>query len=490
MNPPDTATLHARRRARYAPEATPRVLRYRVRHNLQGHLSKALIRLGVLLCVDTAALVVGREVIRLARADALGLWLGEFMRAFLPAAAVSGPQLAVALIAALFFVGGYRGGDLWHEPVRILGAAAVAVLLAVYSDLWHGEALLVAVRGAVVWFTLGISLVALRKATFLIADRLPRAGLTQRVLEIRAGDEAPQVPDLGPRYRVLATLQARDLPNDLEAMEDWLEGGVDTILVVGEIPTRQFGQVTDFALTHGCHLLTLPRTGELVGLDPKRIWVKGVPLFELTAPSLRASQLIVKRGLDIVGALALIALFLPLMLLIALAVRLDSPGPVLFRHRRAGVGGRFFGLLKFRSMRSDAEALLHEDPILYRKYVENNFKLPENDDPRITPLGRFLRKTSLDELPQLFNVLKGDISLVGPRPVVEPELEMYKGRIPTLLSVKPGVTGRWQVSGRSEIAFPARAELDLEYVRNWSLMEDIWILFMTLPAVLLRRGAH
>jgi lipopolysaccharide/colanic/teichoic acid biosynthesis glycosyltransferase len=141
-------------------------------------------------------------------------------------------------------------------------------------------------------------------------------------------------------------------------------------------------------------------------------------------------------------------------------------------------------------MRPDAELVLRRDLNLYRRYVENDFKLPEDEDPRLTRVGRFLRKTSLDELPQFFNVLKGDMSLVGPRPVVEPELKMYKGRIPTFLSVKPGMTGLWQISGRSHVGFPERAAIDLEYIRHWSLLKDLWLLFMTLPAVLLGRGAH
>ena len=155
-----------------------------------------------------------------------------------------------------------------------------------------------------------------------------------------------------------------------------------------------------------------------------------------------------------------------------------------------GHRGKFFDLIKFRSMRSNAEEVLRNDPLLQRTYIENDFKLPENDDPRVTRLGRFLRRTSLDELPQLLNVLVGDMSLVGPRPLVGPELEKYGSRIPTLLSVKPGMTGRWQVSGRSSIPYPERAEMDLEYVRNWSFLGDLWILALTLPAVLIRNGAH
>ncbi len=491
LTTPDIQALGGLRGGRRdATGSSPESFLRRMRRNLRAHLFKSLVRLAVLLAVDGTALAGGRELIRFARGGWFGPVIREFALSFLPRSAVSGAQLLFALVLAMVLTGGYRAGDLWREPVRILAAAALAVTMALYSDLWHGQAVLVVVRGVVVWFTLGMSLVALRTAASWLARRLPRQRMAQQVLEIRGGWGAPSLPDLGPRYRVMASLKAGDLPSDLEALEDWLEGGVDTLLISGDLPPTQFGQITDFALTHGCHLLTVPRTGQLVGVDPTRIWVRGVPLFMMTAPSLRASQFVLKRALDIVGSLALLVFFAPLMLGIGLAVKLTSPGPVFFRHRRAGLGGEFFELLKFRSMWADAEAFLQEDHELYHRYAENDYKLPEDEDPRVTRVGRFLRKTSLDELPQLLNVLKGDLSLVGPRPVVEPELEMYSGFIPTLLSVKPGMTGAWQVSGRSDVGFPARAEMDLEYVRNWSIIQDLWILFMTVPTVLARRGAH
>jgi lipopolysaccharide/colanic/teichoic acid biosynthesis glycosyltransferase len=147
-------------------------------------------------------------------------------------------------------------------------------------------------------------------------------------------------------------------------------------------------------------------------------------------------------------------------------------------------------MFKFRSMRVDAEDVLTADTELYERFLRNGCKLPEGEDPRITRVGRFMRRTSLDELPQLLNVVLGDMSLVGPRPLVGPELANYGEGVPTLLSVRPGMTGRWQVSGRSAIAFPERAEMDLEYVRNWSFLGDLWILVLTPAAVLLRTGAH
>lgn len=198
-----------------------------------------------------------------------------------------------------------------------------------------------------------------------------------------------------------------------------------------------------------------------------------------------------KRLLDVVGAVIGLILLSPLFLVVGMIIKLGSPGPVFFRQPRVGKHGRIFRILKFRSMRPDAEALLKQDQALWDEYVQNDFKLPEGRDPRITPIGRFLRKTSLDELPQLWNVLVGDMSLVGPRPLVQQEIdEWYRDTFTELLSVRPGMTGLWQVSGRSSIAYPERAQIELEYVRSVSFARDLSILARTVAVVLNRTGAH
>ena len=141
-------------------------------------------------------------------------------------------------------------------------------------------------------------------------------------------------------------------------------------------------------------------------------------------------------------------------------------------------------------MRADAEARLRADPPLYQEYVRNNYKLPEGTDPRLTWVGRWLRRLSLDEIPQLINVLTSEMSLVGPRPIVPDELDEYRSSAAVFLSLKPGMTGAWAVNGRSHVSYPDRADMELEYVRNWSLGRDLRILLMTAPAVVRRRGAH
>lgn len=196
-----------------------------------------------------------------------------------------------------------------------------------------------------------------------------------------------------------------------------------------------------------------------------------------------------KRALDVVCSLILLVVTLPVMVAAALLVLATSRGPVLFRQSRVGRHGRPFTVLKFRSMCADAESQLRASG-LYDAYVAAGYKLPVARDWRVTRVGRFLRKTSIDELPQLFNVLRGDMSLVGPRPVVPAELAGYGDLVDCYLRVRPGITGIWQVSGRSHIQFPQRAHLDQEYASSRSLRLDLAILLRTPRAVFRRHGAY
>ena len=200
---------------------------------------------------------------------------------------------------------------------------------------------------------------------------------------------------------------------------------------------------------------------------------------------------IAKRALDVIGAGLGLVLLSPFFLVVALLVRADG-GPAFFAHQRVGRGGKLFGCLKFRSMVIDSqarlEALLATDPAARAEW-EATRKL--KNDPRITRIGRFLRSTSLDELPQLINVLRGEMSLVGPRPVQEAEIDRYYGASAAhYMAVRPGITGLWQVSGRSETSYESRVALDVSYVSRPSMLADLSILLRTPVAVMSRRGAH
>jgi exopolysaccharide production protein ExoY len=219
--------------------------------------------------------------------------------------------------------------------------------------------------------------------------------------------------------------------------------------------------------------------------------IAGVPTLTLETGNPGDMEIAAKRAGDVIGSLVAILLLLPIVLIIALAIKASSPGPILFRQTRLGRRGKPFKIVKFRTMRSDAEAILRGDRQLYRRYVDNNFKLPEGEDVRVTRLGRVLRASSLDELPQLINVIRGEMSLVGPRPIVPDEIKNYGEYSDLLLMVKPGMTGNWQVSGRSRIVeYSDRVNLDMEYVRDQSLGEDLRILLRTVSAVAKMDGAH
>lgn len=192
-------------------------------------------------------------------------------------------------------------------------------------------------------------------------------------------------------------------------------------------------------------------------------------------------------------SIALLALLflLPLMIVVAVAVFMHDGGPVIFAHRRVGRDGRIFSCLKFRSMAIDAERRLNEvlrnDPSA-REEWERDHKLRQ--DPRVTKLGDFLRRTSLDELPQLLNVLRGEMSLVGPRPIVDAEISKYGRRFKYYCAVKPGITGLWQISGRNDTTYRARVAMDCVYAKTRTVSLDLAVLFFTIPAVLSRRGSY
>ena len=196
---------------------------------------------------------------------------------------------------------------------------------------------------------------------------------------------------------------------------------------------------------------------------------------------------VIKRLFDIIVSFLGLLILSPLFLLLTILIKCDSKGPVFFIQKRVGRNGKKFGIFKFRTMRINAEELIASFTPEQLKEWKENFKL--KNDPRITRAGKFLRNTSLDELPQLINIFIGNMSLVGPRPIVEEELEWYGEKKNVLLSVRPGLTGWWATNGRSEVSYPERCDYELYYVYNCSLLLDIKILFKTFSAVFSRKGA-
>jgi exopolysaccharide biosynthesis polyprenyl glycosylphosphotransferase len=311
-----------------------------------------------------------------------------------------------------------------------------------------------------------------------LVERNARWGLSLLgLLAPRGGGEAPRGPVAG--FPVLGTV------DDLERILH--DRVVDEVIFV--VPGRMLGEFEEafllcedlgvnarIAVEMFPHLIARAQLEEF----------QGRPLLTFTTTSTNALALAVKRLIDLTAGMALFLIFLVPGLALAAAIKLDSPGPVLFTQVRSGLHGRRFRMYKFRSMVAGAEA--QRDRLQARNEMEGPvFKMRR--DPRVTRVGRLLRRTSLDELPQLLNIIKGDMSLVGPRPPIPAEVEKYARWQRRRLSMKPGVTCLWQVSGRNEVDFEEWMRLDLRYIDSWSLWLDLKILLRTIPAVLSGRGA-
>jgi exopolysaccharide production protein ExoY len=262
------------------------------------------------------------------------------------------------------------------------------------------------------------------------------------------------------------------------------ETHADTLLLVGGLSRSALLRFGELAVVLGRQLMFFLPDSSDAGNVPVLVWRAEHHSPEVAGVSDRPWFDLAKRCADVTLAALGLIVAAPLILLGAAAVRLESPGNPFFGHTRIGVGGRRFRCWKLRTMHEDAEDRLLQVETLMEQYIQHGFKLPDESDPRVTGVGRFLRKTSLDELPQLWNVLVGDMSLVGPRPIVAEELKHYAGSILQLLSVRPGVTGAWAVNGRHHLQYPERAQIELDYVRTRSLAGDIRVLWRTVGAVL------
>jgi lipopolysaccharide/colanic/teichoic acid biosynthesis glycosyltransferase len=212
-----------------------------------------------------------------------------------------------------------------------------------------------------------------------------------------------------------------------------------------------------------------------------------VPLVGVNKVRLTGVDLVLKFILDYVLTIPALIAISPILLVIAIAVKLDSPGPAIHRRRVVGVNGKEFDAFKFRTMRVNGDEILEQYPELKAELAREH-KL--KNDPRVTKLGAFLRKYSIDEIPQLVNVLRREMSLVGPRMITKAELDMYDKWDTNLQTVPPGITGLWQVSGRSDISYDERVRLDMQYIRNWTIWLDLQLILQTFPAVLMGRGAY
>jgi exopolysaccharide biosynthesis polyprenyl glycosylphosphotransferase len=260
----------------------------------------------------------------------------------------------------------------------------------------------------------------------------------------------------------------------------------EVIIADPDFPQEQAVELVDQCHRRGVTVRIAPSTMEILVHRAEFVPGASVPLFELRPPVFDGFDYALKRSFDVVGSLVILLVLSPVMVVIALAVFLSSRGPILYRSWRPGIGGEPFACFKFRTMRTDADQI-QADLESLNEASGALFKI--RDDPRMTPIGRFLRRYSLDELPQLFNVVLGQMSLVGPRPLPQRDFERLEEWHKKRYLVLPGVTGLWQVSGRSELDFDDLVRLDFLYLERWSIGLDLTILMKTVPAVLMRRGA-
>jgi exopolysaccharide biosynthesis polyprenyl glycosylphosphotransferase len=351
---------------------------------------------------------------------------------------------------------------------------------------------------------LGISVLILERwlwRQWLVAKRV-NGGYSARVLLVGSPLSVAQVArELGRRpsvgYRVvgaclpasahLTTVPGTDVPviGDVDDLERALAvTAADTVAVTStdDLPPDKVKQISWSLEAGRQHLVLTPSITDIAGPRLHTRPIAGLPLIHVETPRFSRGQLFVKRTLDIALSLLGIIVLSPLLAFLAVSVRLSSRGQILFAQTRVGYGGHEFRMLKFRSMVDNAEDLLAN--IRTQQDTGNTVMFKMRNDPRVTPVGRVMRRYSLDELPQLFNVLAGSMSLVGPRPPLPREVEQYADHVHRRFLVKPGITGLWQVSGRSSLSWEDTVRLDLSYVENWTLLGDVVILGKTARAAL------
>jgi len=416
-----------------------------------------------------------------------------------PRGFMGGWASVAAILVGLVFVGAYASEERWASPATVFKGVGLGAGLAMWQTLEvHGIPWTVA-RWLIVTGLLGTALGTVRTLVRTAVLGGARRFATDRVIFVgdprgRNEQKAARAVLQRPGMQSLGWLSeeggAHDYLGHPSAVWEVLcEKGTDTVVLCGKLAPALFDTVVEAAAVAGCRVLSVRDSGTLMASQPRALNGGRLRMMELTFPAARAGQDVVKRVFDVAAATLSILVFAPLLFAIAAWIKLDSPGPILFLQERMGRAGRAFRMIKFRTMRDGADAEKVDLAHLNHSGDPRLFKIP--NDPRVTKAGAWLRRWSLDELPQLFNVLRGDMSLVGPRPFFEADLAAYDDHHFLRLAVKPGVTGLWQVKGRSSIVdFEEVFRLDREYIEKWSLGLDAKILLSTLPAVFRRTGAY
>jgi exopolysaccharide biosynthesis polyprenyl glycosylphosphotransferase len=385
---------------------------------------------------------------------------------------IVGSLVLVAVITMIFALGtGHRFGTYGLAPTAVVLTSICIGLLRASYDLVTGDLLKFAgVRRRAILVGEGESLARLRRTL-----GATRGGIEYDFVgAIARTSDAAGLPVLGKLSSLPAVLATRE---------------VDELIVTdSDFSDRELVEIVEQAHRRGVKVRVAPRATELL-LERRGEYVpgEGVPLFELRPPVFVGTDWVVKRGFDLAVSAVVTVVGLPFWLLIALAIKLDSPGPVLFSDRRVGLNEREFRMLKFRTMHADAEA---RQPELEGANEAEGALFKIRDDPRVTRIGRLLRRFSIDEVPQVLNVLRGEMSLVGPRPLPLRDFDRLELWHRKRYLVLPGMTGLWQIAGRSSLGFDDLVRLDFYYLEHWSIWLDVSILLKTIPAVVAQKGAY
>jgi exopolysaccharide biosynthesis polyprenyl glycosylphosphotransferase len=478
-------------------------LRERRPHAVRRHTGRVATRFAVLVLGDIVAILIARAV---------AVWLA--METLNGSLAYNGTPLVeggtrfllvgLLILVTIFATGGHSRHRALNLPLRLFTAVAGAVLITWAGGIARGYlpdlVLPMVATAGTVW----LSLFFVRQfSEWILRDVWPgRRGAGVAILvgnPNQAHRYGHAVAAPGGDYAVAGYVatDANEIGDaaaaDFLGNIDHLSGVIDAedaeaVVVCADLPASRINDLIEECLHAGCQVLFPARAVRVYGLRPTLVWHHDQPFFELGSPVLKARALISKRIVDVVVSTIMLVLLSPLLVAIAIAIRLDSPGSPFFFQHRAGLGGKRFRMIKFRTMREGADAAKQDLAHLNHTGDTRLFKI--RDDPRTTRLGRMLRRWSLDELPQFVNVLIGEMSLIGPRPFFESDFQDYDDHHFRRLDAKPGITGLWQVSGRSELVdFEDVVFLDRQYIEQWSFWLDISILFRTIPAVLRRTGA-
>ena len=425
--------------------------------------------------------------------------------------------IIIFALAGLYSQSSLRGR--LDEIGKVIVAVSGGVMFLILVDFASTRPLFPSKLVPVYTYVLGLALVLLARTMLRFIQRaLFRYGVgVHQVLLIGSGELAARIADdlqaHDSGYRVVGTFdRARGAAKRMGqiAVFDSLESALaglgeqhldDMIQADSALDQDEIIELVNYATNHQISYRFVPNQFGLYATNSALGTLAGIPVMEIRLTPLDGWGRIVKRVFDVLGALSGLIILSPLLLVVALGVKLNDPdGPVLYGHRRLSRAGSVVYVMKFRSLKwaysTGPNRPYKTDEAAFRALkrpdLVDEFKLNQKvaNDPRITSLGRWLRRTSLDELPQLINVLRGDMSLVGPRPIVQDELERYGEHGASFLALKPGITGLWQISGRSDLGYDQRVKLDIYYIENWTLFLDIKILIKTIFTITSGRGAY